>query len=142
MLSKSCIYGIRAALYIASLEKDTYVSIGDISKHLNISFHFLTKILQKLTQENIMTSFRGPSGGVAVARPAESIYLIEIMNAIDGLKIFEKCVLGLPGCGDRQPCPLHDEWGPVRDQIKSIFENTSLAELSQKINEFNLRLTE
>jgi hypothetical protein len=36
--------------------------------------------------------------------------LYEIVVAIDGEDLFRECVLGLPGCGDATPCPLHDEW--------------------------------
>lgn len=142
IFSKTCVYGIRAALHVASLEKQEYVPIRSISEDLNISFHFLTKILQILTQKNIMTSYRGPNGGVSLARPANRIMLIEIIEAIDGPKLFSECILGLPGCGVQRPCPVHEEWGVTRRTLQNLFENTSLSEIGQKINELGLRLSE
>lgn len=140
LLSKSCVYGLRASLYIASLQTQRYVSIRDISEELNISFHFLTKILQTLTHEGIMESFRGPNGGIALARPATAVTLFDIVQAIDGHGLFRECILGLPGCGHRKPCPLHEEWGEARDRIRAMFEQTTLASLADKVREFNMRI--
>jgi len=142
MLSKSCIYGLRAAIYVALIKKETYASIRGISSKLGISFYFLTKILQILTQKKIMVSFKGPKGGVKLARSAEQISLMEVVIALDGQKVFEQCLLGLPGCGILNPCPLHDEWSQSIEILKTTFNNTTLAQLAIRIKEENLRLTD
>lgn len=140
LLSKSAEYGIRASLYLASLHEDGYVSIGTMSEELDISFHFLTKIFQKLTQAGLMESFRGPKGGIALARPAEQITIMDLVVAIDGDDLFTGCVLGLPGCGDQKPCPLHNRWAVERDRIQTVFNRTTLAEMARDINSLDLRL--
>ena len=140
LLSKSAEYGIRATLYLVSLEQDGYVSISPISQELDISFHFLTKIFQKLTQAGLLQSFRGPRGGVALARPAAQITLMDLVTAIDGPALFTECILGLPGCGERKPCPLHEAWGPERERLRTLFESTSLAALAADLRAFDLRL--
>ncbi len=128
-------------MYVASLKHpDQYVSIRHISDDLNVSFYFLTKTLQVLTRNGIMTSYRGPKGGVALAKPASDITLMDMIDAIDGIESFRSCILELHGCGDENPCPLHAYWGESRDRIKSIFENTSLAELGDRIKKDGLRL--
>lgn len=129
MLSKSCEYGLRAMLYLASLNHDGYVSIGTISDELSISFPFLTKIFQKLNDAGLLTSQRGPKGGVALTKPADEVTLYEIVVAIDGDDLFTECVLGLPGCGHAEPCPLHDDWAQKRTYVERMFRNSTLAEL-------------
>lgn len=129
MLSKSCEYGLRAALYLASLDEEGYVPISTISEELDISFPFLTKIFQKLNDAGLLTSQRGPKGGVALTKTADEVTLYEIVVAIDGDDLFQECVLGLPGCGDAEPCPLHDEWAEERSRLETLFRNASLAEL-------------
>jgi Rrf2 family iron-sulfur cluster assembly transcriptional regulator len=142
MLSNSCLYGIRASLLVASMEEDKkYVPINQISSELGISFYFLTKILQKLTHHKIMISYRGPNGGVALAKPAVEVTLMDMISAIEPDHTLEGCIMGLKGCGEDVPCPLHDQWGKVRDQIKAMFENTNLADLSKKIKEDGLRIS-
>lgn len=142
LLSKTCDYGIRAALYVAGHPESKYVPIGKISEELNISFHFLTKILQKLTQRNIMRSFKGPKGGVALARSAHSITLMDIIMAIEEPDFFHRCLLGLEQCLDDNPCPVHDEWKVIRKEIQSIFENTTLARLTTKIEKKGYRIAD
>lgn len=131
MLSKSCEYGLRASLYLASLDRDGYVSIGTISEELDISFPFLTKIFQKLNDAGLLESRRGPNGGVALTTPADEITLHEIVVAIDGPDLFQECVLGLPGCGEAEPCPLHEQWTEERSRVETMFRDTTLAELPE-----------
>ncbi|AXJ00056.1 transcriptional regulator, BadM/Rrf2 family [Cyclonatronum proteinivorum] len=144
LLSKSCIYGIRAALYIAARHEEDrkFVPIREVSDNLDLSFHFLTKILQQLTTADILKSYKGPNGGVAFTRSPEQIKMIDIIGAIDGYKLFTECILGLPGCGDGKPCPIHDKWGETRETLKVLFETTSLDELVKKGIRLNLRLSD
>ena len=142
LLSNACDYGIRAALYIATQQNRKFVPIREISARLQISFHFLTKILQILTQANLMTSFRGPKGGVALARDPGSITLMDIILAIDGPGLFEKCVMGLANCGDEHPCPLHEQWAGIREEIRQMFENSTLAGMAAKIQQDGFRITD
>ena len=98
------------------------------------------KIIQTLTQADILTSHRGPSGGVALARPASVITLEEVVVAIDGDTLFTECVLGLPGCGHEKPCPLHDQWTPARDRVHRLFQNVSLAAMADRMEDGDYRL--
>ena len=111
MLSKRCEYGLRAVLFlVAQRERRPYVSIREISDTLDVSFHFLTKILQALTEGGLLTSYRGPSGGVALARDAHEITVLNLIDCLEGPDLFRSCVLGLEGCCSRKPCPLHAYW--------------------------------
>ena len=141
LLPKTSAYALRAVLYIASTgTENKFVPIKQISDDLNISYQYLTKIIQILSRHGLMTSYRGPTGGVALAKPAGDISLIKIITALEGSDFFEGCILALPNCGDEAPCPLHDFWGKIRDQIKNMFEKTSLKELGEKIRNDGLRL--
>lgn len=140
LLSKSCEYGIRATLYLSTLRRDGYVSIREISEELDISFHFLTKIFQKMTQAGLLESFRGPNGGIMLAKPQSQITLLDIVVAIDGPDLFRECVLGLPGCGNEKPCPMHNRWAVERERLETMFSRTTLAEMADNIDEFDFRL--
>ncbi len=134
LFSKGCTYGIRASILIAhkeSHEKRRFIPLHELADELGLSFHFLTKIMQILTESGIMKSFRGPKGGIGLARPANQISLIEIVDAIDGMSIFDRCILGLPGCGDKKPCPLHKGWAKRRESYKRVLGKTTLASLAR-----------
>lgn len=132
-ISKTCSYGLWAVIYMASLPEGQYVSIRKISKELGISFHFLTKILQKLTDEKLLHSLRGTNGGVALARKKSEINLLEVINAIDGPNVWSECYLGLPGCSDDKPCPMHKHWKKQRTELKDYLTSKNLEDLSGSI---------
>jgi Rrf2 family iron-sulfur cluster assembly transcriptional regulator len=142
LISKSAEYGLRAILYVAGRAGSRYVSIREVSRELDISFHFLTKTLQKLTRAGLLQSFRGPSGGVALARPAETITLLDIAEAIETRKLFTSFVLGLAGCGERKPCPLHAAWAVERRRLKAMFKKPTLASLARPVARGQLRLAD
>jgi Rrf2 family protein len=142
ILSKSCDYGIRSLLYVASQNNRHFIPIREISEKLNISFYFLTKILLVLSQKNITSSFRGPNGGIALAKPAKKIPVIDIISALDGPDLFQKCVLGLDPCGEENPCPLHKEWTKFRDELQSLFQNVNLASLAKRMKDEEMRITD
>lgn len=141
LLTKSCVYAIRAALLVSyKINKGNrnYIPVKELSKELNISFHFLTKILQKLTEADLMQSFRGPRGGVALAQSPEKVTLLNIVHAIDGTHIFDQCLLGLPDCNDDHPCPMHNQWKEKTKQLEYIFEKSNLENLAKNLEEFKL----
>jgi Rrf2 family protein len=130
-------------MYVAARQGERpYVPIHEIAEELGLSFHFLTKILQQLTEADLMASYRGPKGGVALARRAETISLREIIEGIDGPGVFKDCVLGLKGCGDRKPCPMHEQWVVERERLKTLFGKARLGEVSQRAIRAGLRLAD
>jgi Rrf2 family transcriptional regulator, iron-sulfur cluster assembly transcription factor len=129
LLSRACEYAIQAALYLAEHDDTPYISVKEIAERNEISFHFLGKIVQTLTQKGILASYKGPKGGVRLARPPEEITVLQIVEAIDGLAVLQKCVLGLPECGDEHPCALHNQWGRIRAEIYEMLNGKSIAQL-------------
>lgn len=141
-LSKSCTYAVRASVYLALRHEARFVPIREISEQLDISYHFLTKILQTLTNKDILSSYRGPKGGVGLARPAAKISILDIILAMERPDYFEQCLLGFPSCGESKPCPLHDSWKETRERMKRAFKAMSLGELADEIKKGNQRISD
>ena len=142
MLSKTSIYAIRALLFISLNGKDGFVLIREMSEKLNISFHFLTKILQKLKDNRIVKSHQGPKGGISLAKSSGKIFLIDILKIYDDDKIFYNCILGLHNCGKTTPCPVHDDWSKILNRTKKLFYDTTIQKLTVKIKKSNLRISD
>ncbi len=130
LLSNKCQYALRAALYLANHQNDGLISIKEISEKLDISFHFLTKILQQLSNEHIIESQKGPKGGVKLTTKGLNIRLYDLVDIIDGVDTFHECVLGLPGCGHLKPCALHEEWALRRENLKAMLQSMTLEKIS------------
>ncbi|MCK5076783.1 MAG: Rrf2 family transcriptional regulator, partial [Calditrichia bacterium] len=77
MFSKSCKYGLRATIYLNHYKNEGFISINQIAEKLNIPFHFLTKVMQKLNNAGIVESRRGPVGGVKLVKREKNISLYD-----------------------------------------------------------------
>jgi Rrf2 family iron-sulfur cluster assembly transcriptional regulator len=126
-LSKQCEYALQAVSYLAYREKEGRVSIKELSARLSIPSTFLAKILQDLVRKNLLTSLRGPTGGFALAKPADRITLFDIVQAIDGTEFTQKCVMGFPECSGTHPCAVHTTWGRLRDEVLAMLTSNTIA---------------
>jgi Rrf2 family transcriptional regulator, iron-sulfur cluster assembly transcription factor len=127
--SSACEYAIRALTHLAE-NPGARLKLKDIAEAEAVPAPFLSNVFQTLVAADILDSSRGPSGGYALARPADEIRLLEIREVIDGLGDLEGCVVGLARCGDETPCPLHREWAPVRERIRSFLTETTLGSMA------------
>jgi Rrf2 family protein len=132
IFSKKCEYGMQAILFLAALESGSLVSAEDISKALKIPKEFISKILQSLRESGLISSSKGKSGGFSLAKPASRIKLIDVVAAIDGLDMFDSCVLGFPECSPTHPCPVHNTWGALRTQTYDMLTSETLDKLKAK----------
>ncbi|RRJ88016.1 Rrf2 family transcriptional regulator [Paenimyroides tangerinum] len=132
--SKTVEYAMRAVFYIASKSQDGQkVGIKEIAENINSPEHFLGKILQKLSRQGIILSVKGPNGGFYVDTKGLNRPIADIIIALEGDDIFTGCGLGLSYCSESNPCPLHNEFKKVRNQISHMLHITS-------IGEFNIEL--
>ncbi len=130
-LSKSCIHGLRAGILLASKNSNSFVTIKQLSNELDISFYFLTKVLQQMTKAGLLESYKGPNGGVKLARESTLISFMDVVEAIDGKALLEDCALSLPGCGILKPCPMHDQWSVMKQEISAMLNDATLEKLAE-----------
>ncbi|MEX0812041.1 MAG: Rrf2 family transcriptional regulator [Chitinophagales bacterium] len=132
IFSKACEYGIRATLYIAQRSLDgERVSLKNIANEIDSPVAFTAKILQLLAKNNIVESLKGPTGGFYIQREdIDKLKLVQIVTAIDGDAIFKGCGLGLKECNESYPCPVHDKFKAIRDDLQEMLSQTSIYELA------------
>ncbi len=138
MLSKSCVYALRAITYVGHNGSETHkIGIKEIGEELDLPVHFLSKILQLLVKHNIIQSTKGPNGGFYLNEYSSKTTLITIIQVIDGLSFFQKCGLGMKECSDQHPCPLHDDFIVFREGMYKMFSTKTIGDLVKKIDEGN-----
>lgn len=132
MFSKTCEYGIRATIFIASESyQNNRVGLKDIAQKIDSPEAFTAKILQILSKSNIIHSVKGVGGGFEIPKEKMSkITLAQIVTALDGNTVFTGCGLGLKNCSEIHPCPVHDKFKIIRNELATMLENTNLEELA------------
>jgi Rrf2 family protein len=131
LFSRSAEYGIRAMTFLALQTGGKLSGAREISEAEKIPMPYLWKILRLLTRRKLVRSFKGVGGGYELARPADRVKVSDVLLATDGADHRQGCVLGLPECDNRNPCPLHDRWKEVRTAMTEMLDNTSLANLAE-----------
>ena len=132
MFSKTCEYGIRAAIYVAVQSlANKRAGLKDIAREIDSPEAFTAKILQQLSRTDIITSHKGPSGGFVIQLDKMAdIFLSDIVLALDGDSIFKTCGLGLKECSEKQPCPVHNKFKAIRTELKNMLNQTNLLDLA------------
>jgi len=135
MFSKACEYGIRASIFIAKNSREgRRVSPKEISKEIDSPQAFTAKILQDLVRHHIIKSVQGAYGGFEIDKDLiATIKLSQIVEAIDGNNIYSGCGLGLKECNENHPCPMHDKFKSIRNDLRYMLETTNLEELATGI---------
>jgi Rrf2 family protein len=100
----------------------------EIAAELEGSEFHLAKILQRLSRAGFVSAVRGPKGGFLIRKPADSITLMDIYEAIEGPFEPDTCLAAVPICKGGQ-CMLGDLLGSINDQVKAYFSRTRLSDL-------------
>jgi Rrf2 family transcriptional regulator, iron-sulfur cluster assembly transcription factor len=132
MFSKACEYGIRASIFIAEQSLLGHkVSLKDIAKAIDSPEAYTSKILQQLSRSFVIHSDKGPTGGFSMSQhELENVKLSTVVSAIDGDAIYKGCGLGLKNCNEQMPCPAHNQFKTIRDQLKTMLESTLIKNLA------------
>ena len=128
--SRSSEYAFRALTHLATQPAGVYSMVKDIARTEEIPAHFLAKILQQLARKGLLRSSKGPSGGFTLRRPAGDVTLLEIVDALEGTASYHQCAVGLAECSDQMPCPMHDSWKLLREQILDYLAGNTIADLA------------
>lgn len=133
--SRSAEYAIRAFVHLAQVPDGKFAMVKQIAEQEGIPGHFLAKILQQLARKGLLRSSKGPTGGFCLRGPSNEISLIQIVEALDGLQDYQKCVSGLAECTDDAPCGMHDSWKLLRSRIMDYLEQTTIADLTAALEQ-------
>ena len=133
--SRSAEYAIRAFVYLASVPEGKLAMAKQIAEKADIPAHFLAKILQQLARKGFLQSNKGPTGGFCLKIPASRICMLEVVDAVDGLGGYKRCISGMSECSDTTPCGLHEGWKPIRAGIVEYLEGTSIADVANSLEE-------
>lgn len=127
-------YALRILSAIA--EHDTVVDAKTISDETSVTPRFALKILHKLVQGGILSSYKGVKGGYMLRRKPESITLKDVIELIDGPIAIARCVESTESCSlncDKTACIYHHIFDTISmDVSKKLAAITILEVLNQK----------
>ena len=121
LITRNTDYALRAICYIAKQKK--IVTVTELVRVLGVPRPFMRKILQQLSKEKILNSYKGPEGGFKLKLFPNKIFIVQIMRIFQGELSLSECFLKKDVCPNKGKCVL-------RKKIRLI-ENNMLRQLRQ-----------
>ena len=128
MLCKTAEYALRAIACLASAPTEPH-SAEALATTTQVPRRYLHKVLQDLVQAELVQSRSGPGGGYMLARPADEVSLLAVVNAVAPLERIRSCPLGLRT--HAKLCPLHQELDRTYAATEAAFSRVTIGQLLQ-----------
>lgn len=127
MISQTVEYALRAVVCLARAapEPRTNDQLAELSQ---VPPAYLPKVMLSLRKAGLIDSRRGPHGGNRLARPVDSITLLEVVNAVEPIRRIQKCPLGLRTHSGRL-CALHTKLDTIAAMTERALRETTLADV-------------
>jgi Rrf2 family protein len=130
-LSKKTEYALMAVKYIALKTECNCVTAKEISTGYNIPYELLSKVLQKLTKNNIVISYQGIKGGYSLIKDAKDITLNDVVSAIEKVQI-TNCMKengSKKDCARFDCCQIRNPLSKVQREIEKVFRETTISQI-------------
>lgn len=122
LITRETDYAIKILLFFAK-SKNKKVSAKDLVKEIKLARPILRKIMQNLSRNGLLKSYKGKDGGFCLAVSPGKIMLADLMEIFQGPLKINECLFNREVCPDRKKCVL-------KEKIDSI-ENHIVKELSK-----------
>jgi len=123
-------------IFIAQRSEDGgRIGIREIAKGIDSPEHFIAKILQRLVKKGVVRSVKGPNGGFYLDEKGRECSLAKIVRVVDGDQLFSGCGLGLRQCSEMHPCPIHEAFKRIRQDITRLLEDSRIGEFTERLEE-------
>lgn len=129
-LSARSEYGLLALIDLAVAEDGRPLATRELAENRGIPAAFLEQLLADLRRADLVRSTRGPRGGFTLARPAESITALDIVEALEGS--IAPSVCAPDGCGRESGCAAASVWGNVSGAVRDALSGFTLARLARE----------
>ena len=135
MFSTKAEYGIRVMVHLARQGSDAPISLGSIADGEGLPLAYLEHLVQRLRRAGLVESRRGAHGGYSLARPAGSVAMAEVVEALEGEIAPIECITadadGALVCAreGQEPCPTKLLWTRVQGSIVRTLNDMTLADL-------------
>jgi Rrf2 family iron-sulfur cluster assembly transcriptional regulator len=121
-------YAVTAMLDLALHAGSGPISLADISGRQDISLSYLEQLFAKLRRKELVSSVRGPGGGYKLSREHDTIFVAQIIDAVNESVDATGCG-GTSDCQHGEVCLTHHLWCGLSDQIHQFLSQISLANL-------------
>ena len=116
---------IRGTLTLARNSGDGPMPLKEICEARELPRDYMARIFGDLSRAQIVAAVRGKGGGYRLARPAETISLLDIIEAVEGPLALNLCQFDPPQCEERD-CPVRPVWTDLQETVRRALKSKTL----------------
>jgi Rrf2 family protein len=128
-ITRQADYALRAVIEVARLPEGERAPTSMIAERQQIPLPFLAKIVSQLVVRGILEATRGASGGVSLARPPQAITMLEVIEAIDGPIMVNRCTRDPEVCLRSDACPFCEIFTDAQKMLVERLGGTNLDQI-------------
>lgn len=121
IVTREADYAVRCVLEVA---RSGRMSAAEVARLQDISPTFLGKIVQSLAKAGILSTRRGVGGGITLAVPADSLTMLQVVEAVEGPLFLNECLTSPPQCERIDSCPAYPVLCRAQEALRELLAVT------------------
>ncbi|MFQ5880263.1 MAG: RrF2 family transcriptional regulator [Dehalococcoidia bacterium] len=130
-ISRRSDYAVRALVDMAAQGDGGPYRVAEIARRQSVPMPFLAKIVQQLVAAGLLQTRRGKGGGVYLAANADSVTILDVVQAIDGPLDLNWCTAEPRRCDRWQGCAVHPAWVSAQRLLEQVLAEARITDLAQ-----------
>lgn len=131
-ITRATDYAVRVMVQLATLPEDDKAQLSSLAEATGVRENFLSKILQRLVHEGLVSSHRGTGGGFCLKAAAKRVSLLQVIEAIEGPTQLNVCLGEGPSCERTSWCGVHPAWQKAQAALTEVLAGVSIAQLAEE----------
>jgi Rrf2 family protein len=139
-LSQGVEWGLHCAVGLAQVPEGTLVSARTLAAHYGLPEASLAKHLQALIRSGVLRATPGPNGGFRLAKPADRITVLDVVEAIEGTaqpfrcqEIRRRGTGAVPASACRRPCRINGLMTAAHEAWRASLRQTTVADIAKQL---------
>ncbi len=129
ILRRNTDYALRAMINLGTNYGGETKSARDISEAENVSYQLTCKLLQKLSRAGFIESEMGKKGGYKLSKSPSDITVKQIVEAVQGPVLLNRCLGKGYVCEKMENCPIHKKLNEWQSSLDEEMAGTTLEDL-------------
>jgi Rrf2 family iron-sulfur cluster assembly transcriptional regulator len=123
-------YALRAMVHLARNYENGPVSSRTVAEKENVPYQLMCKLMQKLNNSGLVTSYMGPKGGFGLSREPSKINILEVIEIIQKPISLNRCLLAGDICPRQKQCSVRPKLIGLQEYIGKYLSDITLDELA------------
>ena len=131
VIRKKTDYALRCLTVMAETPARQRVSVHRLAEQEEIPEDLLHKIMQALGRAKLVRAMRGRTGGFRLAKPAEKITVLQVLEVLQGPFAVSQCFHSNNRCPRKELCWLRTKLVAIQEELLSFFRSVTIADIVQ-----------